>query len=266
MNSVRASVGEALRAGCKTARAAWYRATHLAQPSWLCPICGYRGPFMTVSPPTGARLHAECPCCGGRERHRLQFLVMQELLRRPDASGWRMLHVAPEGFFTAYLSARVATYETADLHAPGVDHRVDITDMPFASGHYDLVYASHVLEHVRDDAKAIAEIRRVLRPGGVAVLPVPIVAPATIEYPEPNPHEEMHVRAPGEDYFERYARCFDNVVLRRSHSFDPKYQCHVYEDRRDRPTARSPLLPSMPGDRHEDIVPVCFVSDPSKTT
>ena len=33
-----------------------------------------------------------------------------------------------------------------------------------------------VLEHVRDDIKAISEIRRVLKPGGIAIMPVPLVA------------------------------------------------------------------------------------------
>ena len=46
--------------------------------------------------------------------------------------------------------------------------------MPDAS--YDLVIAHHVLEHVDNDWQAISELFRLLRPGGLAVLSVPINA------------------------------------------------------------------------------------------
>ena len=104
-----------------------------------------------------------------------------------------------------------------------VDHRVDILDLPFEDGSYDFVFASHVLEHIRDDRKAIKEIRRVLRPNGMAVLPVPIVCDKTIEYPEANCYE-ADVRAPGPDYFERYKEYFGRVEVYASESFPPKYQ------------------------------------------
>jgi ubiquinone/menaquinone biosynthesis C-methylase UbiE len=49
----------------------------------------------------------------------------------------------------------------------------DAGALPFAAGAFDRVYCSEVLEHVVDPAAAVAEIRRVLKPGGVAVLSVP---------------------------------------------------------------------------------------------
>ena len=69
-----------------------------------------------------------------------------------------------------------------------VDFKVDLTDLPFSDSSYDFVFASHVLEHIQNDHDALAEIKRVLRPGGIAVLPVPIIGAPTVEYPEPNPH------------------------------------------------------------------------------
>jgi len=45
----------------------------------------------------------------------------------------------------------------------------------------DVVLAVHVLEHVPDDRKALAELRRIIRPGGWAVLLVPLVAAVTFE-------------------------------------------------------------------------------------
>jgi len=46
--------------------------------------------------------------------------------------------------------------------------------LPYPSSFFDLVICSHVLEHVPDDRAALAEIRRVLRPSGHAILFVPV--------------------------------------------------------------------------------------------
>ncbi len=49
----------------------------------------------------------------------------------------------------------------------------DARDLPCADGAFDLVICSEVLEHVREDRRAVAEITRVLRPGGVLAVSVP---------------------------------------------------------------------------------------------
>lgn len=224
-----------------------------------CPICGYCGPFMDVVPTTGLRKHAKCPSCSALERHRIQFIVVKEVLSDMNTSNMTMLHFAPESFFQEYFSKKFGQYETADLSMKGVDYNVDLQQLPFDDESYDFVFASHVLEHVPDDEKAFLEIRRILKPNGIAILPVPIVAEKTIEYPEPNPNEEYHVRAPGVDYFERYERHFSRVELFKSDSLPEKYQLFVFEDRSQWPTKECPLRPSMQGKKHIDIVPVCYV-------
>jgi len=65
-------------------------------------------------------------------------------------------------------------YETADLMQDGVTHRVDITDTKLPDGAYDVVMANHVLEHIPDDRAALRELYRLLKPGGNALLTVPI--------------------------------------------------------------------------------------------
>ncbi len=209
-----------------------------------------------MRPPSGVRLHALCPSCGSLERHRLQYLVLEDLARTVRFRDLRVLHVAPEPFFERWFRKRCGRYETADLQMRGVDHRADLTSLSFADATYDLVYASHVLEHIREDRRALSEIRRVLSPGGLTILPVPRVAERTVEYPAPNPHESHHVRAPGPDYFDRYRQYFDDVVLHRSGDFDERFQVFVYEDRTSWPTTLMPHRPPMAGTRHEDIVPV----------
>lgn len=49
----------------------------------------------------------------------------------------------------------------------------DVCDLPFADERFALVLATDIVEHVDDDVRALAEIRRVLAPGGTAVITVP---------------------------------------------------------------------------------------------
>lgn len=224
-----------------------------------CPICGYRGRFRSLEVQTGSRRWAECPRCGSYERHRLQKLVMDTLSAEFDFKAMRLLHVAPEPALGLLFKTWFRAYETADIETEKVDHKVDLRSLPFADRTYDVVYASHVLEHIDDDEAALLEIRRVLAPGGFAVLPVPIVVEETIEYPEPNPLEHYHVRAPGPDYYERYQPVFDRVRLFRSGDFDARYQVYVHEDRTKWPEESAPLRLPMDGEKHEDVVAVGIV-------
>lgn len=184
---------------------------------------------------------------------------MSNILKDINPAGLKMLHFAPEGFLRKVFANQFGQYETADLEMNDVDHKVDLQKLPFDEATYDFVFASHVLEHIRNDRQAIAEIRRVLKPNGIAVLPVPLVAEKTVEYPEPRPDEFYHVRAPGFDYFERYERCFSRIVKFSSDLFPNIYQLFLYEDRSQRPTNEGPWPPPMEGEKHIDIVPVCYV-------
>lgn len=238
-----------------------FKLTNHNKEDFECPICGYTGPFMDISPPTGLRKHAKCPSCNALERHRFQFLVVSHILNNIDAAKLKMLHFAPESFFQDLFSRRFGQCETADLSMRGVDHNVDLQHLPFPNGSYDFVFASHVLEHIADDERAISEIRRVLRPKGIAILPVPIVCETTIEYPSANPYEAYHVRAPGLDYYRKFSRYFSKVEQFSSYSQPWKYQVFIYEDRSRWPSEHCPFRPPMAGEKHIDIVPVCFVGD-----
>ncbi len=221
---------------------------------YVCPLCNYRGPFVNERPETGLRKHARCSRCNSLERHRLQWAVLSPLLaRRP---GLRLLHVAPEPCFAPLLRG-LCRYESADLTMTRVDHRADLRRLPFVDASYDVVFASHVLEHIPDDHQALREVRRVLCPGGFAVLPVPIIGPTTIEYGAANAHEAGHVRCPGADYFERYREFFARVDVVTSEQVSPEIQPFVYEDQTRWP-ATMPRRPSVPGERHLDYVPICW--------
>jgi SAM-dependent methyltransferase len=237
----------------------FYKCFHTSGEKFNCPVCNYTGGFVTVSPPTGARANAQCPRCCSLERHRLQYLVFDDLKKSVDFSTKSCLHIAPENFFREHFSRVFSKYHTADLCAKNVDFNFDLCDIPLEGSSYDFVYASHVLEHIADDTKALKEIKRILKPGGIAVLPVPIVSNQTIEYSEPNPNEEMHVRAPGPDYFKRYEIIFSRVDIFSSSCFEGKYQTWVFEDRSVYPTATSPHRQPVTGLKHQDFVAVCYV-------
>ncbi len=57
----------------------------------------------------------------------------------------------------------------------------DVCDLPIADGVVDAVVSANLLEHVPDDARALSEFARVLRPGGRAAIVVP-AGPSTYDY------------------------------------------------------------------------------------
>jgi SAM-dependent methyltransferase len=74
--------------------------------------------------------------------------------------------------------------ETASTAASVIDHAVcsDARSLPIASASLDWVCSSHIIEHFEDSAAHAAEIARVLKPGGVAVILTPN-EPADFENP-----------------------------------------------------------------------------------
>ncbi len=226
-------------------------------PRFNCPLCHYRGVFLTERPPTGPRLHARCPGCGALERHRLQFLVLEEVLRERDPAEMSFLHAAPEEFFAGRFRNKFGHYMHTGFGRRDVDVAVDLTRIPFNDGVFDMIFASHVLEHIPNDRRAMAEVARVLKPGGIALLPVPVIGFKTVEYQEARVSEAGHVRCPGRDYFFRFRDHFSRVKLFSSEHFADTYQLCCYEDR-ERWPASMPDRPTEKGKKHQEFVPVCF--------
>jgi SAM-dependent methyltransferase len=59
--------------------------------------------------------------------------------------------------------------------------QADVCELPLRSGSLDAVLSANLLEHVPEDARALAELARVLRPGARAVIVVP-TGPGTYDY------------------------------------------------------------------------------------
>jgi SAM-dependent methyltransferase len=75
-----------------------------------------------------------------------------------------------------------------DQRAFGGDLRLDLQAIELPDASLDVVLTPHVLEHVPDTDKALAELRRVLRPGGKAFIQVPLLQGTTSVPVEPEYH------------------------------------------------------------------------------
>jgi SAM-dependent methyltransferase len=157
------------------------------------------------------RPEAKCPVCGSLERHRLIWLYLNRKTDLFDGQQKKMLHVAPESQLVRLFEKRdYIDYLSADLFAHAMVKR-DITEIHYPDNTFDVIYCSHVLEHVCDDRKAMGEFYRVLKPGVWAILQVPITADTTFEDPtviSPEERERLfgqndHVRRYGPDYKDR---------------------------------------------------------------
>jgi SAM-dependent methyltransferase len=184
-----------------------------------CNICGWRGRrFYPNCGPGYDERNTLCPGCRGLDRHRAMLIV---LIRRSRyfESGTQVIEVAPMRRIQALCLAQPQMrYISFDLHRFAMEQG-DITKMRFASNSADYFTCFHVLEHIPDEAKAISEIRRVLKPGGTAIFQVPVVwdLEKSFEYERPDPREVGHVRRYGQDFGSRISNYgFEVCAVRAS--------------------------------------------------
>lgn len=170
-----------------------------------CPVCGhYSREFKSALRQPNSR----CVWCGSLVRHRLMWLFVQRKTDLFDGRPKRLLHFAPEQAFIKPLKHAIGDgYITADLYEEAMV-RVDITDIQFPGNSFDVIFCSHVLEHVEDDVAAIRELARVLKEDGWAIVMLPINAKSTFEDKSVKTPEDRkrvfgqadHVRICGDDY------------------------------------------------------------------
>ena len=179
-----------------------------------CPCCGWRlRAFKRRRGLISAETAGYCPRCNSKARHRRlwHYLQAARLVTGPQ----RVLEVAPWWSLSrAFRHVAGLDYTGLDLKPghDGITVQGDVTDMPFPDESFDGVVCTHVLEHVGDDRKAMAELHRVLRPGGWVVVSVPL-RPDRPTHEDPavtEPEERLrlfgergHVRAYGADFADR---------------------------------------------------------------
>jgi len=188
-----------------------------------------------------------CPRCSAhdRERHLLMYLEAAGLLAQ--MRGKTIVHFAPE----RRLSRRIAEtdparYVRCDLYPASPDiERIDLLSMGLESGSVDLLIANHVLEHVADDGRALAEIRRVLRVGGYAILQTPYARKLHNTWEDPGIADAAarfqaygqadHVRLYGRDIFDRFTAAGFESCVRQHADLLPDIDAHKFGVNRAEP-------------------------------
>ena len=185
----------------------------------------------------GSVAEAVCPVCLSHGRHRIAWKWL-ERHSGLDRGEKRLLHLAPEPELTRRLrhlsNLRVIS---GDLGSPLAELRVDVTRLGLMDRSFDAVICSHVLEHVPCDSAAIAELYRILRPGGWLMVQVPLPSGRLVTDEDPSitsPSERArrfgqadHLRLYGMDIVDRLRReGFEVDVLTASDLFDPRRLSH----------------------------------------
>ncbi len=149
------------------------------------------------------------------ERHRLLWLYLKnETDFFTSTTKKKVLHFAPEqAFYKLFRNQKNLDYTTTDLFSPLADVKADICDLPFDDNSYDIILCNHVLEHIPDDTKAMQELLRVLKPGGMAILQIPQELERATTFADDSITDQKerakifgqydHVRIYGRDYFDK---------------------------------------------------------------
>ena len=142
----------------------------------ICSICNRKynkEQFLPFGP--SKRPFVACPTrgCFSSERDRFTALFIEKNRVKYD----KTLHIAPETNIQKILKKNSNNYICGDLYPEQYKHLhciyLDATKLSFPDNTFQLVYASHILEHIPDDIKAMQEIYRVLTKNGFLIALVP---------------------------------------------------------------------------------------------
>ncbi|MEZ5199093.1 MAG: methyltransferase domain-containing protein [Bacteroidales bacterium] len=161
----------------------------------------------------GGKRNTLCPVCNSSDRIRLNYIFLKQnsdIFSQPA----KLLHLAPEpALKSIFLKHKNIDYITADLYQENVMVKMDITKIQFPDHTFDAIICNHILEHIPNDRQAMKELYRVLKPGGWAILQVPLskILRNTLEDPTVVSEDDRervfgqkdHVRIYGLDYPER---------------------------------------------------------------
>jgi SAM-dependent methyltransferase len=186
---------------------------------YFCPLCNHTAKEFLVVNQIFQRKNAKCPFCGSLERLRLEYLYL--LTTDIFTERNKLLHFAPEAPLVKALKNNYnLEYYGCDIQPGRAEYIVDVTDICFSAESFDYIIINHVLEHIPDDGKALAEIWRVLKPGGKAIITVPIDTRLgkTLEKSTDSDEERTrlfgqrdHVRLYGSDFAEKLRKSGFNV-------------------------------------------------------
>lgn len=164
----------------------------------------------------GSKSEWGCPECGASPRERLVHVLLDRGILTVE-QGSSFLHCAPsEHRLVDRFSVIASEYLPADFDPKRYDlpgmQKIDLMEMS-ETKRFNRIYASHVMEHVPDDAIVLRNIRRALKPDGEAWLLVPIWGSPTEDGP-PDLHPRERERRFGQwDHVRQYGLDFQDRII-----------------------------------------------------
>src|SRR5213078_4174114 len=136
----------------------------------------------------------------------------------PEGLEWFVALAGPRG--------RVVALDAEPIHArrfgPGLHYAVgDLRALPLAPAVFDVVLALDVLEHLDDDATALAEAARLLKPGGTLVVTVPALPSLWGSQDVISHHRRRYTKRTLREVFERAGLQAPRIVYFNSLLFLP---------------------------------------------
>ncbi len=165
------------------AAAALFDPTALAWARVRCPLCGPSVLLRLNAADYGTR----CLRCAASAIHWSMGAALRAEV--PDLAGRDAYELSARGPLVAYLRRTVRSLAVSEFlpEVPSGSMRdgvrsEDMQQLSFGDACFDLITHTEVLEHVPDDARALAELHRVLRPQGFLLFTVPLSGQArTVE-------------------------------------------------------------------------------------
>lgn len=185
---------------------------------YTCPCCGWRmRAFTKGNSLLKKRPLSYCPRCNSKARHRRIWLFLQEKTNL-FTDRLSLFEISPKYSFSRLLTQMAnIRYVCADLYdRPHISFKTNLVATSLRSESFDAILCIHVLEEIMDDRRALAELFRILKPGGWAIISVPI-GNDQLTYEDPTiiePKERKrafgepdHVRIYGFDLIDRLEAC-----------------------------------------------------------
>lgn len=172
-----------------------------------CNICSWKGiEFL----PKNGRKGVKCPNCGSYERQRHQKYTCDTFGVSNRIPEYTVLHVGAKTCETRLLNM-ARYYVQLDLRYDRADILASIAAIPFPDASFDMIWLSHVLEHIRPVRLVLREIYRILTETGIAIIDVPMYGKSTLELMTPD--HQGHFWHPGIDWPELYKQEGFNPIL-----------------------------------------------------
>ena len=160
---------------------------------------------------SGSRQDVICDFCRSAPRQRIIAAWADK--RVEQLKGSKILYFAPELSMMLWFRRKGIRVRTADLFEKRADLKLDITALDLPSESEDVIFCNHVLEHVSDHLKALAEFRRVLKKGGMLIISFPIDESSDQMREDKNATEEDRLRLFGQhDHFRMFGNDSEKML------------------------------------------------------